>query len=114
MEAGSFGCTRRTSRDNGKSLDSSIDISEKNKCAQLCLQQEGSGCCELNRDIGCYWREGESANGIDSGSGTAVTCSFVQGCFNRHTIAIAQIKYHKFNFSMSTLFCFYPFYCRHS
>ena len=80
MEAGSFGCTRRTSRDNGKSLDSSIDISEKSKCAQLCLQQEGSGCCELNRDIGCYWREGESAKGVDSGSGTAVTCSFVQGC----------------------------------
>ena len=52
-----------------------MNSSHTQDCQNLCMERKEDGCCYLNDQFGCYWKEKEDVSPLDAGTGMAVRCS---------------------------------------
>ena len=52
-----------------------MNSSHSQDCQNLCMERKKEGCCYLNDQFGCYWKEKEDVSPMDAGTGMAIRCS---------------------------------------
>ena len=52
-----------------------MNSSHSQDCQNLCMERKEDGCCYLNDQFGCYWKEKEDVSPMDAGTGMAIRCS---------------------------------------
>ena len=48
---------------------------DSTKCEQKCISQGTHGCCYLDNELGCYWKQGSDASHREGDHGIAVACA---------------------------------------
>ena len=52
-----------------------MNSSHTQDCQNLCMERKEEGCCYINDQFGCYWKEKEDVSPMDPGTGMAIRCS---------------------------------------
>ena len=72
-DSSNYGCTNVGA--NWIALNKDMNSSHTQDCQNLCMERKEDGCCYLNDQFGCYWKEKEDVSPLDAGTGMAVRCS---------------------------------------
>ena len=72
-----YGCTG--SGGDWELLDNYLLELDATICEQKCISQGTHGCCYLDKELGCYWKQGSDASHREGDDGIAVTCALKYG-----------------------------------